>query len=551
MALAPSGFDLETDVVCCGSGLGAVSAAIAAADLGAEAVILEKAPKLGGVSAFGGGEVFVPANRHMLALGLEDSLEDGRRYFEFLAAGYGSPAHREKLLATLHEAIDYFEDRAGVRWKACQGLPDYYYPDAPGTRASGRYLSVELFPGESLGEWQHRTFLTPIMPMGALHEEMYEWGGLARVTTWNYELLGERITKDLRSFGPGMMGYFLKAALIDRGIPAHPSTPVRELLTDEHGRVVGVRAERDGQPFTVRARKGVVVAIGGYDHNREMACMYENMPDWHGVFPDHLHGDHMVFGTEVGAAIASVPPTNLALFYGYHIPGEEAEGKPLYRSSWECGCPHAIWVNREGRRFCDESFYKDYQPRIRYWDGRRQRQPNLEVFLIFDGNYRERYPLGSFMPGQPLPERLAVEAPTPRELAAKLGIDADNFEATLERWNEHAARGEDPDFGKGHFPWSVRLCGDPDYPNPCVGPIDKPPFYGIKLVPVSVGINSHGLAWNLDAQVMHVRGHPIPGLYAVGNSAALLDLGGGYQSGTSNARAITWGYVAGRHAARS
>jgi 3-oxosteroid 1-dehydrogenase len=345
------------------------------------------------------------------------------------------------------------------------------------------------------------------------------------------------------------MGFFVKAAVIDRKIPAFAETPVRELVT-EGGRVVGVRAERkDGSSLFVGASRGVVLAVGGYDHNQDMACMFENMHDWHGVFPAYLDGDHMVMGPEIGAAIASVPPTNLALFWGYQIPGEEAEGRPLYRSSWECGCPHAIWVNARGERFCDESFYKDYQPRARHWDGKRQEQPNLQPWLIFDGNYRERYPLGSFMPGQPLPEGLVVQADTPRELAAKLGIDPDGLVRTLERFNRYAEKGEDPDFGKGSLPWAVRLVGDMSYPNPNVGPLDKPPYHGVKLVPVSVGINSHGLHWNTNAQVLHVRGEPIPGLYAVGNSAALLDLGGGYQSGTSNCRAITWGYVAGRHAA--
>jgi 3-oxosteroid 1-dehydrogenase len=549
MAGKPAKWDLEVDLVCVGSGLGAVASAIAAHDLGLRCALLEKAPKLGGLSAFGGGEVFVPANRQMAKLGLEDSREEGRAYVEFLAMGYGSQAHRDKWLATMHEAVAYYEDQAGVRWKACQGLPDYYYPYAPGSKASGRYLSVELFDGKGLGEWQSKTFLTPIMPMGVLHEEMYEWGGLAKVTEWNFELLGQRIADDQRSFGPGMMGFFVKAAVVDRGIPAFVETPVRELVVDG-GRVVGVRAERgDGSSFFVGASRGVVLAVGGYDHNKEMACMFENMPDWNGVFPAYLDGDHLVMGGEIGAAVAAVPPTNLALFWGYQIPGEESEGRPLYRSSWECGCPHAIWVNGRGERFCDESFYKDYQPRARYWDGKKQEQPNLQPYLIFDGNYRERYPLGSFMPGQPLPEGLVVQADTPRALAAKLGIDPDGLERTLARFNEHARKGEDPDFGKGSMPWAVRLVGDLSYQNPNVGPLDKPPYHGVKLVPVSVGINSHGLKWNTNAQVLHVRGEPIPGLYAVGNSAALLDLGGGYQSGTSNCRAITWGYVAGRHAA--
>jgi len=548
MAEKPARWDLEADLVAVGSGLGAICASIAARDLGQEVVVLEKAPKLGGVCAYGGGEVFVPNSHKMREQGIEDSDEAGRAYFEFLAAGFADPELQRTLLDQMRPAVEYFEKEAGVRWYAVEGLPDYYYPDAPGAHAGGRYLSVELFEGASLGEWQHKTFLTPHFPLGVLHHELYAWGGLAKVTEWNYELLGERITQDMRAWGQGMMGYFIKAAMLDRGIPAHVQTPVRELVTDA-GRVIGVRAEQDGRDLFVRARRGVLLAVGGYDMNPELARQFEGIHDWNSACPPYLHGDHLVMAGEVGAALGAVPATNLALFYGYHIPGEEHEGKPLYRSSWECGCPHAIWVNRKGKRFCDESFYKDYQPRLRSWDGQKQQMPNQPPFLIFDQSYRDRYPLGSFMPGQEIPEELAVSADTPAALADKLGIDAAGLEATLTRFNEHARNGADPDFGKGSRPWAVRLTGDPGYPNPCVGPVEKAPYYGVELVPVSVGINSHGLRTNTSAQVMHLRGHPIPGLYAVGNSAALLDLGGGYQSGTSNMRAITWGYIAGRHVA--
>jgi len=546
MAAVPASWDAEFDVVAVGSGLGSITAAIVAHDGGQRVVVLEKAPKLGGLSGYGGGEVFCPNGPHMAEIGESDSDDAARRYFEFLSAGYNDPALTDKLLATYKEAIDYVEKEAGVKWVPVKGLHDYYYPDAPGS-ATGRYLSVALFDGTQLGPWQSKTWAaSPHLPPGLTHAEMYAWGGLAKVTEWNYELLGQRVMNDQRSFGPGMMAWFLKAALVERGIEAHVGCPVREIVVDG-GRVVGVRAEKDGRPFHVRANRGVVLGIGGYDHNPAMAAMYENTHEWHSGAQPYFHGDNIVMGGEIGASIAAVPPTNLAMFYGYNIPGEEHEGVPLYRSSWECGCPHAIWVNRAGRRFCDETFYKDYQPRIREWNGRTQRQENLEVFLIFDQNYRDRFPLGSYAPGMEIPPELATSADTPRELAEALGIDADAFEKTLARFNEFAARGEDPDFDAGHFPWSQRLAGDPSYPNPNVAPLDRGPYFGVRLVPVGVGINSHGLRTDVHARVIHVRGEPIPGFYAVGNSAALLDLGCGYQSGTSNMRAITWGYVAARH----
>jgi succinate dehydrogenase/fumarate reductase flavoprotein subunit len=337
--------------------------------------------------------------------------------------------------------------------------------------------------------------------------------------------------------------------MVDRGIPAHLETPVRELISDDDGAVIGVRAEHDGKDVLVRARKGVVLATGGYDHNEELAERYENTRAWKSACPPYVHGDHLVMAGEIGAAIANVPPTNLAMFLGYHIPGEEFDGQPIYRTCWEAGCPHAIAVNRAGQRFCDESFYKDIQPRQREWDGHTQTQPNIPAFLIFDAQFRERYPIGPLMPGQDLPSALVARADSPAELARKLGIDPVGLEQTLERFNVHAEKGLDPDFDRGHYPWAARLVGDDSYPNPNLGPVSKGPFYGIEMVPVGVGINSHGLRFDTEARVLHVRGHAIPGLYTAGNSAALLDLGGGYQSGTSNMRAITWGYIAGSHAA--
>jgi 3-oxosteroid 1-dehydrogenase len=548
MATEPGTWDLEVDFLAIGSGLAGTCAAIAAHDQGGKVAILEKAPRLGGLSGFGGGEVFVPNNHKMRELGIDDSDEAGRKYLAFVGAGFQQPGHFDKLLSRCKEAIEYYGREAGVAWIAVEGLPDYYYPKVEGSHAGGRYMTVELFDGPQLGEWQHKTYpMTPHVPPGALHREMYAWGGLAKVTTWDYELIGQRIAEDQRSFGPGMMAYLIKAALVDRDIQAFVDCPVRELVTDARGAVVGVRAEKEGADFFVRASRGVLIAVGGYDHHQEMACQYESMREWNSAAPPYLHGDNIVMGTEVGAAIAAVPCQNLAMFYGYNIPGEEADGEPLYRASWECGVPHAIWVNSKGERFCDESTYKDYQPRLRHWDGQTQSMPNQPPFLIFDQNYRDRYPLGSFMPGQELPPELVTTADTPRELAEKLGVDPDGLERTLARFNEYARKGEDPDFDRGSFAWSRRLVGDFDYENPNLGPLDKAPYFGVRLVPVSVGVNSHGLKTDVNGQVVHVRGHAIPGLYAGGNSAALLDIGAGYQSGVCNMRGLVWGYIIGRH----
>ena len=224
MAQRPANWDLETDFVAVGSGLASLTAAIVAHDQGQQVVVLEKAPKLGGLCGYGGGEVFAPNGRHMRDIGQADSDEAAAAYFDFLAAGFNDAALTKTLLANYRDALDYVEDKAGVAWEAVDGLHDYYYPDAPGS-GTGRYLAVKLFDGTQLGEWQTKTWaMSPHLPPGLTHREMYEWGGLANVTKWNYELLGERMATDQRSFGPGMMAYFVKAAMVDRAIPAHVET---------------------------------------------------------------------------------------------------------------------------------------------------------------------------------------------------------------------------------------------------------------------------------------------------------------------------------------
>ena len=548
MAFKLGKWDLTVDVVAVGSGLGGMTAAIVAHDAGKKALVLEKAPKLGGVSAYSGGEVFLPCNHLMHDAGIADTREAGLEYLRFLAAGYADPALTEGLLDAGLEAVRYLGDKAGVRWKIIAGFPDYHYPKAPGTAAAGRYLEVELFKGEALGPWQKKTYLSPHMPNGITHDELFAWGGFVNVKAWDFATMARRFKHDMRGFGPGMMAYLVKAAMVDRDIPAHVATAVRELVV-ENGAVVGVRAEREGIDLWVRAKRGVVLAAGGYDWHPELARYFEHLPEWQSMVQPSVAGDAMVMAGEIGAAIAAVPAQNLGLFFGYQVPGEQHDDRPLWRGSWEGGFPHAIWVNRAGRRFGDESFYRDYLPKTRAWDGVAQTQPNFPPYLVFDGNFRAKYPLGTFLPGQDLPEELVARGGTLRELAGKLGIDADGLEATVARFNRFAEEGVDHDFGRGTYPWAAMMTGDRTRTkNPNLGPLEKPPFYGLRLRVASVGVNAAGLKTNAHAQVVHVRGRPIPGLYAAGNSAAPLDTGAGYQSGLANLRGIVGGWLAAHHA---
>jgi len=521
-------WDLEVDLVAAGSGLGGLTAAIVAHDLGRSVVVLEKAPVLGGVSAYSLAQVFVPCNHKQAAAGVTDSPAAARKYLEFLAGGFADEELMARLLEVGPEAVRYLEEQANVPWQIIDDLPDYHYPHVEGTLASGRYLEVEPIRAAELGEWATRIASCPIAPPGITNREMIAFGGVTHVLGWDYALVGKRMSEGVLTCGVGMMAHLVRAAMIERSISVELECPVCELACED-GAVVGVRAERAGRPFRVRARRGVVLAIGGYDSNPELARYYEQLPEWHSSAPPFVEGDNLVLAGELGAATAVVPPHNLSLLFGYHVPGEEHFGKPLYRPSLEGGYPHALWVNRAGRRFCDESFYRDHQPKVRAWDGIAQAQPNFPPYLILDQSCRDKYPVANFMPGQEIPEELLARADTLGELAEKLGIDGRELEATVERFNRFAAEGRDPDFGRGRWPWAARMSGDADFENPNLAPLTERPFYGMRLVPAGAGVGSAGLKTNRHAQVMHVRGRPIPGLYAVGNSAALLDIGAGYQ----------------------
>jgi len=548
MTAKPAKWDLEVDFVAVGSGGGAITGAIAVHDLGKKAVVLEKAPKLGGVTAYSGGEIFLANNHVMQRQGMPDSYEAGRAYHDFLSGGYNDPKLLDVMLKASYEVVPYLEERCGVKWMAIKDFPDYYYPKAPGTVAEGRYLEVDLFKGSELGEWQDKTYaMTPFQTSGITFDDLTAWGGMCRVKDWDFSKIAKGMSEDLRGLGPGLMGYMIKAAMVDRGIPAYVETPVTQLVSED-GNVIGVRAEHAGRDFFVRASSGVLLAIGGYDLNEEMARYFEGVPEWKSMCQPFVTGDNIILGGEVGAAIAAVPPYNQAHFLGYHIPGEEHFSKQLYRGAPEGAFPHAIWVNRAGNRFCDESFYKDYLSKIRMYDGRTNTQPNYAPFMIFDQTYCDNYLLGAYLPGQPIPENVVPRANTVRELAEKLGIDADNLEATIERFNKFAEQGKDEDFGRGEYPWANRFLGDRNYPNPNMGPLTKPPFYGLKLAATNSGVNAAGLKINKNGQVMSVRGEPIGGLYAAGNSAAHIDTGTGYQSGIANMRGIARCWISAHHA---
>lgn len=544
----PDRWDLEADVVALGSGIGGLSAAITAHDNGASALVLERSDQVGGVTALSLGEVWVPGNHLEQELGIEDSAESGFRYLKRLSMGYGDDAAILNLTVHAREALKYFEDRIGLRMMAIRGCPDYYYGHSNDSVAEGRLLEVEPFPAKTLGEWQEKTRVSPIAPYGLTHPDMMERGGTANIANWDYELMGRRLAEDERCMGPGLAAYFVKGAL-DRGIPLHTGVNVVQLIADGE-RVVGVRGVKDGEDLFVRANKGVVIAVSSFERNSNYNKTIAHQLDLGTMVFGTVDGANFRLAGPLGARTAKVPDITMA---GYRVPNEEQEdGTPLTRSAMQpIGLPHSICVNREGKRFGNEAFYRNFCYKIDQIDGNNQTHPNMPCWAIIDSQARAKYPFGSVMPGQEFPEGMAVQADTLAELARKLGIDPQGLQETVARFNEYARKGEDPDFGRGTHVWSAYMSGDKFHkPNPNLGPLEKPPFYAVELVRTGgSAIPAAGLVVDQHQRVVSWEDEPIEGLYAAGNSVARMETGAVMQSGVSNARGMTHGYLAGLHAA--
>ncbi|MCW2529279.1 MAG: hypothetical protein JWM76_4139 [Pseudonocardiales bacterium] len=538
----------QVDFLSIGSGIGGLSGAIVAHDWGLSAMVMEKAPTVGGVTSYSYGEMWVGGNHLQAGVGIEDSAERAFNYIKTLGMGYADDALIRNLCVHSQIVLRYFEEKAGLEWRMIRGFSDYYYPENPDAAAEGRFLEAAPFPAATLGpEWQAKTHTAPQTPSGVTHAEMFLQGGPANMSGWDMSLIEQRRADDVRTLGPGLAATLVKQVL-DRGVPILTATAAEELITDEAGRVVGVQARRDGQQYFVKARRGVLIAAGGYDWNTQAHLTYDLIPDVKSATVPTVTGDGIALGAGVGARLAQVPvPTTI----GFHLPGETNAGEPLWRfGGVELGVPHSIMVNRRGRRFGDESFSRSIAFALKVIDGGTQEHVNYPFWVIQDSQAREKYNFGSIKAGDEFPEGFAIVADTLRELAQKTGIDSDGLEAEVERFNGYVITGIDPDFRRGEKAWSNHNSGDHRLSgNPNLGSLEKAPFYAIRQYPVSIGLSSVGVSADTHSRAKNYRDGVVDGLYVAGNSMAMTDLGAGYTSGQANTRGMVNGYLAARHAA--
>jgi 3-oxosteroid 1-dehydrogenase len=533
-------WDLETDVVVLGSGGAALTSAILASDQGASVIILEKADQIGGTTAFSGGIPWIPMNRYMKEQGLTDSKEEARQLIGHLTGGKEpDPELIDVFIDNGWKMIDYLYEKTPVHFAVPRGYGDYY-ANLPGGKNEGRSLDPLPFSLNELGEWADKIRRNPIFPPLTLEE-----GGASDPGDIDFNIVAERMEKNITTMGRALAGSLFKAVL-DRNIETLIKTPGKELVMNDEGEVIGVRAKRNGSDFYVGARKGVIIATGGFEWNKELVRSFLKGQITHPQSPATNEGDGLIMAMEAGASLANMGEAWWSP--AFVDPTIEYEGK-VYNmiDSQARTMANSIIVNRHGKRFANEgATYMDFPKSFYTYDQVTQSWPNEPpVWLIFDQQLKDRALIVTMAPGEPAPDWVD-QANTIRELAEKIGVDPDGLEKTVENFNKHAVNAEDPEFNRGtlHFEkFATRFAG----PQANIGPIKKGPFYALPIYYGSLGTNG-GPRINEHGQVISLRGKAIPGLYSAGN-AAMGILGAAYPgAGGTIGPALTFGYLAGIHA---
>jgi 3-oxosteroid 1-dehydrogenase len=540
-----------------GSGGGGMVAALTAADAGASALVLEKQERVGGSTCMSGGILWIPNNPVMRADGVADSYEDAMAHFEAVVGDVGPASsidRRHAFLTAGPEMVTFLQDQ-GVCFAYCPGYSDYY-SNAKGGHDRGRGIEPVPFDGRVLGEWlaKLQPGLAQSLGLAVMTNEARSLSHYnrsigaftvsARVVLRTYSARLRR--QALLTNGASLIAQLLHLA-VGRGIPIWTESPLDDLVV-ENGRVVGIRTVRAGAPVLVRARRGVVLASGGFAHNPEMRQEFggdqPNRARWSIANP----GDT---GEVLRTAMRHGAKTDF-MDEAWWLPSPRTGRFGQSTLDQARQRPRTIYVDAAGRRFVNES--NSYMEVGKAMYARDKTSRAVPCWLIFDDRYRKRYAHRRSSPGR-LPRQLlesgmVKQAWSLDDLARICGIDPVGLSDTVERFNKNAAAGSDPEFGRGESAYN-RALGDPNHKvHPCLGPIDEAPYYAVQVVPGDIG-TCGGLLTDADARVVGRDDRPIEGLYATGNGTATV-MGRHYLGpGASIANTMVFGYVAARHATRA
>ncbi|MAY20083.1 MAG: FAD-binding dehydrogenase [Erythrobacteraceae bacterium] len=536
-------WDLEADVVVLGSGGAALTAAIAAKDFGAsDVVILERNGMVGGTTAMSGGMLWIPGNHHQIAKGIEEDDEDIVAYLDATAPGQLDPDTLMAFMETGPEMVRYLEENTPVRFVSFSDFPDYQ-PYLPGAKPDGgRSLDNEAFSFDRLGKWASR--VNPSKMAYPIRGSLVE----ATRGLLNEDILAEREAGDFRGLGQALIGS-LYLGVVEREIPVEFEKRARQLVKQDD-RIVGVVCEdADGRDFHVRARRGVVIATGGFEWNEKLVKAFLRGPLTGPVSVPENEGDGLMMAIDAGAQLGNMQNA-FWMQSVLEFEPQHRNAKPNYLlGSDERARPGAILVNRKGKRFVNEAAnYNALGKSLHAFDAGSHTYANLPYWLIIDQRYRDKYPTFNAEPGSP-PPSFMMQADTLEELAEMAGIDAKGLVEEVGHFNAMVANGHDDDFQRGDTTYdNFYMWGDPSFEAPfrTLGAIDQGPFYAVKMEAGALG-TAGGPRINENGQVLDWDDNPIAGLYAAGNaSAAVLGEAYGGAGGTLGP-GLTFGFIAGRH----
>ena len=556
----------DCDALVVGSGAAGLSAAITAAHGGLKVLIVEKEPWFGGTTARSGGWLWIPGTRLARDWGIVESPEQARTYLRHEAGNSFDAARVDAFLNVGPEAVDFFTTKTALRFDMPLTFPDYH-AEAPGGAQGGRSMVTRPFDAHELGD-HIRDIGSPLpeltvfgMMLGSGKDIVHFMRATKSLTSAIY--VAKRLARhavDVMRYGRGMTltngnalaGRLAKSAF-DLDIPLWLSSPVLELIVAE-GAVRGAIVERDGRRITIRAKRGVVLACGGFPHDVERRrAMFPHAPSgrehWSPGPPGNT-GDGLRLAESAGGRIDDSLP-NAAAWVPVSLTTRKDGSQGVMPHFIDRAKPGVIAVMRDGTRFANEG--NSYHDFVQEMTKAVKPGDDIAAFLICDHKALRKYGLGCVPPfpmpiGDYLNSGYLKRGARLAELAIQVGIDATRLQATIAQFNTGAADGRDPDFGRGSRAYN-RYQGDALHgPNPCVAPIKDGPFYAIKLVIGDLGTYA-GIRTDANARALDAHGQPIPGLYAAGNDMASI-MGGNYPgAGITLGPALTFGYIAGKHLA--
>lgn len=530
-------WDQETDVVVLGTGGAGLTAALAAAAGGADVAVYEKSATVGGTTAVSGGVIWIPSHHRAPDLSVADALEYLRaQSFEMMDEDLV-----ETFVRTGSALIDFVEAHSDVQLEIATGFPDYK-PELPGGKpGGGRSLGPAPYNLARLPDWRDRitSFPPDFSNVGIDAETRARLYADAAASAAGAQ-------EDTVVAGTALIAGLLKG-LLDAGVTPRTGARAVELIAD-NGAVIGVRIEVDGMTINVRARRGVVLANGGFEWDPTLVGTFLRGPMHGPVSPPNNTGDALRMAMALGADLGNMGEAWWVPVV--RIPGDTIEGEQRSRSvRLERTRPRSIIVNRAGKRFVNEACdYNSMAGAFHYLDPRNG-YVNDPAWIVFDDQHLKRYGFLGVEPGEPVPEWFCQSRDLD-ELQEKTGIDAAGLAETLNAWNHSVADGVDPDFGRGASAYDG-YWGDPEATTTAgktLGPLDTAPYYA---VPVAVGAmgTKGGPRTDRDGRVLHVSGEVIPGLYAAGNAMAG-PTGRAYGgAGGTLGPAMVFGFRAGHHAA--